>query len=571
MLQPGPGDLPFSRDGITTPLVENSMTSMELPNDADAGNIMFPFKRKLEDDQDITKNSDSTAKSLSEAPSPSGTMKSNKKISAATYSSYMSLLNKANITFDGNLDTMMYNWTPKERQRQRRLVQLWRQPQVNNIRCTFKAVDVADRALNSTIVSCIYWEEKQDFFITSVDCIYLLEALISVRFTVEEKNRIRRNLEGFRPLTVSKCKPDSSRFFKLIMSFPNPKPRNIEKDVKVFSWKILPYALKKIIGKYTASYGGMVGADNIRGLGNTNNMTPCTSTEIPAGTNSCSSNIMPSLSNEGPRLPTPQGLVYQQGAFDFGYPSYMLAGISSQPLSFPSHVSPSDLSQFDPSSMIMGDGSLDQGDMNHTPSILGDWANMYSYKGSGELEGMSMGGKNSTSSPHITSKCIGAESTTYMDIQDQNNNSFSGLDQSHISTHMLDAAVAAANESLIESSTDQKSRLNTLQHQTEDYMLSQFFNDPAAIATQDDTSMPQAASVSPLALNNDAIHSSINHPMRTSSAQTNSSSGSSNMGMMERSQALHTENIHIFMKAPPMSGPGMATFISADEQPFLTQ
>ncbi|KAJ2684774.1 hypothetical protein GGH99_003942, partial [Coemansia sp. RSA 1285] len=70
----------------------------------------------------------------------------------------------------------------------------------------------------------------------------------------EEKNRIRRNLEGFRPLTVSKCKSESADFFKLIMSFPNPKPRNIEKDVKVFPWRILPLALKKIIGKYTASY-----------------------------------------------------------------------------------------------------------------------------------------------------------------------------------------------------------------------------------------------------------------------------------------------------------------------------
>ncbi|KAF9394750.1 hypothetical protein CPC16_010400 [Podila verticillata] len=50
------------------------------------------------------------------------------------------------------------------------------------------------------------------------------------------------------------CKPESAEFFKLIMSFPNPKPRNIEKDVKVFPWKVLPYALKKIIGKYTASY-----------------------------------------------------------------------------------------------------------------------------------------------------------------------------------------------------------------------------------------------------------------------------------------------------------------------------
>lgn len=73
------------------------------------------------------------------------------------------------------------------------------------------------------------------------------------RFTVEEKNRIRRNLEGYKPLTVSKAKSDSEEFFKLIMGFGAPKPRNIEKDVKVFPWKILGPALKKIISKYSAS------------------------------------------------------------------------------------------------------------------------------------------------------------------------------------------------------------------------------------------------------------------------------------------------------------------------------
>jgi hypothetical protein len=36
------------------------------------------------------------------------------------------------------------------------------------------------------------------------------------------------------------------------MGFPNPKPRNIEKDVKVFPWDILSSALKKIIGKYVS-------------------------------------------------------------------------------------------------------------------------------------------------------------------------------------------------------------------------------------------------------------------------------------------------------------------------------
>ncbi|KAJ2875700.1 hypothetical protein GGH93_001370 [Coemansia aciculifera] len=170
------------------------------------------------------------------------------------YNSYASLLNKANLMFENNLDSMMIDWTLEERECRRRLVQFWRRHESNNIFCTFKAVPAADRVPNSIVVSCIYWEEKQDFFVTSVDCIHLLESLIAVRFTVEEKNRIRRNLEGFRPLTVSKCKADSAEFFKLIMSFPNPKPRNIEKDVKVFPWRILPLALKKIIGKYTASY-----------------------------------------------------------------------------------------------------------------------------------------------------------------------------------------------------------------------------------------------------------------------------------------------------------------------------
>ncbi|KAJ2722883.1 hypothetical protein GGI07_003010 [Coemansia sp. Benny D115] len=170
------------------------------------------------------------------------------------YSSYASLLNKANLMFENNLDSMMVDWTLEEHECRRRLVQFWRRHENNNIFCTFKAVAAANRVPNSIVVSCIYWEEKHDFFITSVDCIHLLESLIAVRFTVEEKNRIRRNLEGFRPLTVSKCKAESAEFFKLIMSFPNPKPRNIEKDVKVFPWRILSLALKKIISKYTASY-----------------------------------------------------------------------------------------------------------------------------------------------------------------------------------------------------------------------------------------------------------------------------------------------------------------------------
>ncbi|PUU74650.1 hypothetical protein B9Z19DRAFT_1068047 [Tuber borchii] len=161
---------------------------------------------------------------------------------------------KAVLDIQGELGDMARNWNPEEWDSRRRLVQFWRRQKGSTIHTTFRPVAPNDRQPNSICISCIWWAEKSECFVTSVDCIYLLESLIAVRFTVEEKNRIRRNLEGFRPLTVSKAKSDSENFFKLIMAFPNPKPRNIEKDVKVFPWSVLGHALKKIIGKYCASY-----------------------------------------------------------------------------------------------------------------------------------------------------------------------------------------------------------------------------------------------------------------------------------------------------------------------------
>jgi hypothetical protein len=144
------------------------------------------------------------------------------------------------------------NRNQEEWQAKRRLVQFWRRQQGAVIHTAFRAISQSEYIPNSIVISCIYREDKNECFVTSVDAIYLLEALVGVRFSVEEKNRIRRNLEGFRPITVSKSKPGAEEFFKLVMSFPNPKPRNIEKDVKVFPWKIFGGALKKIIGKYVS-------------------------------------------------------------------------------------------------------------------------------------------------------------------------------------------------------------------------------------------------------------------------------------------------------------------------------
>lgn len=217
------------------------------------------------------------------------------------YDPYAHILNKANLHVEGNLDDMLHNWTEEEWMNQRRLVRFWRRQEGNEVICSFAPISQSERPnqQNMIVVSCIYWKERDDYFITSVDCIYLLESLIAVRFTVEEKNRIRRNLEGFRPLTVSKLRQDSAEFFKLIMAFPNPKPRNIEKDVKVFPWRSLGMALKKIISKYTASYSstasvnlealGYSGSGGGRGGSTSTTATAATTTAPQAGPSSVSS------------------------------------------------------------------------------------------------------------------------------------------------------------------------------------------------------------------------------------------------------------------------------------------
>lgn len=161
---------------------------------------------------------------------------------------------KARLNLEGDLDAVAKKWSDEQMESRRKIITFDREQKGNDIFATFDVVSQNDWKNHPRSVSCIWWEEKKEAYVTSVDTISLLESIVGARFTVEEKNRIRRNLEGFKPDTVSKAKPETEEFFKVIMGFPNPKPRNIEKDVKVFPWKILSIALQKIISKYSASY-----------------------------------------------------------------------------------------------------------------------------------------------------------------------------------------------------------------------------------------------------------------------------------------------------------------------------
>lgn len=152
------------------------------------------------------------------------------------------------------LASICTGWSPAELHAGRRLVRFSEVQDGRRLIVSCEPIRQEDYCESDSVISCIYREETDTCFVTSVDVIYLLERITNGEFPVEEKNRIRRNLEGLRPTTISKHKIGFGDFFQRIMDFPDPKPRNIEKDLKVFEWNLLGQALEKILSKYVSRF-----------------------------------------------------------------------------------------------------------------------------------------------------------------------------------------------------------------------------------------------------------------------------------------------------------------------------
>ncbi|KAG6820880.1 hypothetical protein H0H93_010224 [Arthromyces matolae] len=152
------------------------------------------------------------------------------------------------------LSTICENWNPNENAVGRRLVRFSKVQDGRRLVVSCEPITPDEYRETDSVISCIYRDENRTCYVTSVDIIFLLERLTNSDFPVEEKNRIRRNLEGLRPTTVSKHKHGFEEFFQRIMEFPDPKPRNIEKDLKVFEWSLLDQALEKILSKYVCAF-----------------------------------------------------------------------------------------------------------------------------------------------------------------------------------------------------------------------------------------------------------------------------------------------------------------------------
>ncbi|CCE80150.1 Piso0_003251 [Millerozyma farinosa CBS 7064] len=149
---------------------------------------------------------------------------------------------------------MTENWTPEETEEERRLVRFSFEPiSATDYRVDFEVISKSDYTPEKPFISCIYWKEKDSYMVTSVDIILVLEYLVHQSFSIEEKNRVRRNLQSLKPFTILRSDKNHQRFFNAIMKMEDPRPRNIEKDLKVFKWSDLLNAFDKVLSKYSTN------------------------------------------------------------------------------------------------------------------------------------------------------------------------------------------------------------------------------------------------------------------------------------------------------------------------------
>ena len=159
---------------------------------------------------------------------------------------------RVSLKLQGDLKSLGENLSDEEIARRRRLVRFIRKEEGNTLRLFFYPIRQEDYEEGFFVISCIYHEDYPGTWCTSVDMMKLLQYISQDKTNDKEKGRIRRNLEFLRPTTVDrKVEP---KLFQTLMDFPMPKPRTIEKSIKVFKWNSLVAGLNKVMEKYVRRF-----------------------------------------------------------------------------------------------------------------------------------------------------------------------------------------------------------------------------------------------------------------------------------------------------------------------------
>lgn len=161
------------------------------------------------------------------------------------------------------------HWNHYESSDKRRIVRITRVQDGCHVKAVFsilgsaKEHPIPDAQDNFVEVSCLECETDQEFYITSVEVVKIVELLIGCEGTNSEsrrreRGRIRSNLVPFwsrKPISSKKMgevnSPDSrAQLAQRIMAYQIRKPRGFDKEVRIMKWSKLAPALARAMKSY---------------------------------------------------------------------------------------------------------------------------------------------------------------------------------------------------------------------------------------------------------------------------------------------------------------------------------
>jgi hypothetical protein len=164
------------------------------------------------------------------------------------------------LIINGDLGSMTENWTAEEQKVGRRLVRFERHRFGSVVELTFKMQPskfLSEGEMMADIISCVEWpQDRGGYFVTSFDILKLVDYILEISMNTEVKNRARRNMASVASQTLAKVgmelEPADEDAFTMVMGFDDPKPRSIEKSIKVYDWYDLTDCLSKILSRFVS-------------------------------------------------------------------------------------------------------------------------------------------------------------------------------------------------------------------------------------------------------------------------------------------------------------------------------
>jgi hypothetical protein len=157
----------------------------------------------------------------------------------------------------GDLDLMVNGWKPSEEKAGRRLVRFSRKQFGSLVELCFASHLPGKLYHEKTeiVISCISLPDHEGRWVTSFDIVKLAAYVLQIPLNTEMKNRARRNMASVECKTLLRVvanEHSKTEAFTAIMQFDDPKPRSIEKSIKIYKWNVLKACLSKILQRFVS-------------------------------------------------------------------------------------------------------------------------------------------------------------------------------------------------------------------------------------------------------------------------------------------------------------------------------